>query len=220
MKRKVYIVTGCVLLALNVFITICLRVFEFVHKLINRGLRLLRISIHKYDKRKIKLPKPKVKVIVPDKRNIVGRTKTKFISELPRLKSSEPMFSIQLEKEDEPEVFEEPEINPDDIEAGEKPIKDYLAEEEPEMFSNNQDYPSEELSSGVTMEELTETYNTLVESEPSIEKEEKAAQVLSNIEGTLIGQFFLLQSECMERAKMLMDKNNDEPANFDFKQFI
>lgn len=154
-----------------------------------------------------------IDLAIRDKQNIVGTTKTEFIIDLPKLKSLEPLQSTPLEKEVVLEAEEEPDIDPNDIETGEKSIRDILMEEEPELFSNDHDLPSEDFASGVTIEELAETYETLSTKKTTIEQEDKATGVLNKLEGTVIGQFFLLQTECMEKAKMLINKKIGNPES-------
>lgn len=153
----------------------------------------------------------------------VGLSKTTFITELPKLKSTEPFQSIPLEKEYVIESTEEPEIDPNDIhvqESGEN-IEEMLLNEDPDMFSHDGDLPSD-LSSGVTIEQLRMTYNTLKQNDPHIEEENTVTEVLQMLEGSEFFNFFLLQAECSFKAKQLMEEmeNHDSESSFDEDKYI
>lgn len=202
-------------------------------KSINRLQRILFYKIYKERKNKnsqVKVNPPSehietgvTNIPKKDTASPVGLSKTTFITELPKLKSVEPFQSISLEKEYVIESTEDPEIDPDDIqvqESGEN-IEEMLLDEDPDMFSHDGDLPSD-LSSGVTIEQLKMTYNTLKQKDTHIEEENAVTEVLHMLEGSEFFNFFLLQAECSFKAKQLMGKkeNHDFESSFEEDKYI
>lgn len=179
---------------------------------INLIQRILHCKMYQFWKREKAIPKPikvpVIEIIVDENVSVVGKTRTQFITELPKLKPVAPFHSEPMESESVSFVEEEPDINPDDIEVEDatSDLRDILKGEEPEMFSHEGDMPSDDLSSGVTIEQLTETYNTLTQDNTSPEKEDRAGNVIESLEGTEFFYMFLLEAECAAKAKLLMEK--------------
>lgn len=199
-----------------------LRLFEYISK----GLyKLFRFFISRLGRKQQDLfieinkeaqnPKPKADdktskpVIVQQKpvNNVVGPTKTEFVTELPKLKSREPIMSEPLEMESVVET--EPDIDPDDVEMDSSTsIMDELADDEDIFPSHQGDFPSDEFSTGVTFEQIEDTINVLSKDEQSEEDIEKAAGVLKETEGTEIFAFFMLQDKYNEKVKKIMEMAN------------
>lgn len=230
---KLFLFTAIILQGINISL-FCLKwsikvpylFLEWSWKCINRMQRILFIQIYYNQKEKearVKILQQAgkikaVKIIMNKKTSIVGESKTEFIEELPKLKPIEPFRSIPLEKEVVIEFSEELDIDPDDV-AVENPvnqIEEMLIAEEPEMFSHEGDYPSD-LSSGVTIEQLTSTYNTLSQEGADIEEENAAINTLKEIEGSEFFNFFILHSQCSLKAKQLMaERENIDPEQPEF----
>ena len=207
-------------------------IFSYCWHYTNKLQRIIYIKIYKWKKSPASTiinSKPVIlNPVIEDKTNIVGLTKTEFIKELPKLKTNEPFISEPLETDnfDDDYEEEEPDIDPNDVEVGSmQSMREILEEEEPELFSNDRDMPSEDLSSGVTMEELAQTYETLKKRNPSLSEENKAIEVLNEVEGTIIFQFYMTQDECTQKAKELMERKKDETESspgqtFDISKYI
>ncbi|WP_280647726.1 MULTISPECIES: hypothetical protein [unclassified Dysgonomonas] len=172
--------------------------------------------------------------------DIVGKTRTELIdissitdnNKIKQEKSvkeeeSDPipnMPDIPLESND-PAYMEDDDINPDDIDITVKSLslKEILEEEDPEMFLHN-DMPSEGFSSGLSFEQLNETYEGLTSGKMNKIQESEAKKVLISAEGTPIFDFFTVHEKCKEKAQLLFDvENNDTNANndeFDIKKYL
>lgn len=236
---KLFLFTAIILQGINICL-FCLKwgvkapylFFEWSWKCIHRLQRILFIRIYYTQKEKEARAKilqqagkiKAVKIIMNKKASVVGASKTAFIEELPKLKLAEPFKSIPLEREVIIEFSEESDIDPNDV-AVENPVNEIeqmLMEEEPEIFSHEADYPSD-LSSGVTIEQLTSTYNTLIDTDTEIEEENAAVNILEEIEGSEFFNFFMLHSQCSLKAKQLMAEReniNPEQPEFNMDKYI
>lgn len=186
--------------------------------------RFIRMQIHK-QKKETKRTKTKPALNFDSKpvtqntdRRIIGTTQTKYLVKLPDADANGCFHHQELEKENIP-IEEEPDINPDDIDVSENkyPVRDILSEDDTDLSPDNDSYPSE-LSSGVTLEELNETYNTLCGTGTNKEQETKARDILSRVDGTVMMDFFMLQKECEHKAKRLMQTNDMEISIINISQ--
>ncbi|HML65230.1 MAG TPA: DUF4122 family protein [Dysgonomonas sp.] len=218
--KALFICIVIILQALKVFLIALKKLLFLFHEAISRSLnctgrvlRILYIKAYRLDKNKKKekagklqtAPIPRMAIQHEGKENIVGLTKTEFITELPKLRSQKPFLSVALETEPV-YVEEEEDILPDDIDMDTaEDIRKMLEEEDPEMFSHENDMVSEEVSTGVSFEKLTETFNVLSADMINPEQEKAAADVLLTIEGTGFMSIFMLQAQCAAKAKKLMD---------------
>lgn len=237
--EKLFMITAIILQGINICL-FCLKwgakgsylLFEWSWKSINRMQRILYLKIYYRQKKKKWKAKilqqagtiKTVKIIMNKKGSIVGESKTEFIQELPKLNYPEPFKSIPLESEAVIEYIEEPDIDPDDVivEIPGNKVKEMLMADDPEMFSHERDYPSD-ISSGVTFEQLTDTYNTLINTNPKIEEENAAFNILMEIEGSEFFNFFMLHSQCTLKAKLLLaekENTNQELSEFDMDKYI
>lgn len=180
---------------------------------------------------KQKLRHEKEHVTTTDKENVVGATKTVFISELPKYNEPEPFDSIELPLDS---YEEEPGINPDEIneETKTRTPEDIYNELGGERLYDNipmADDEYDQISSGATIEELAETCEVLNEESSPVEKEKRAAHILNNLNGSDIFNFLIIQDHCNKRAKELMDKNfgsitedekKEEKGEFNVREYI
>lgn len=162
---------------------------------------------------------------------IVGKTNTTFLkeSDLPRFNKNEVVRSEPLETEITNNAEPEPDIDPLDVEtnSGDE-LKKMLVEEndDPTLYDNSPPIDEFSMASGVTVDELGETFKTLQKDSCPEEERLKAKQVLKRVEGTDFLKFFLLQNECMARAKIFMqeidaEKQSNNPVNsFDLSKYI
>lgn len=181
-------------------------------------LRYLRMRIYKLKKRSKQLKSdstvlPQTKPVThTSDGNIIGSTRTRYLVKLPEADADGCFHHQPLEKE-VPQTEEEPDIDPNDVDciSTDTPLRDVLSEEDPDLSPDSDSYPSD-LSSGVTIEELNETYDTLSRHSSSKEEETKAHDVLSRLDGTVMLDFFMLQKECEQKAKRLMDVDTVSPS--------
>lgn len=167
-------------------------------------------------------PKPVVK---PDNRDIVGATKTIFMTELPVLRITEeeavePYKSEQLGTvPGDPDFEDEAQTDSFDVANGkvsESEIDYFEPVAEEEDFEDN--------SSGVSFEELSESVEVLSKDDPTEQEKEKTAAVLDAISGTELFQFITINNTVYENAKMLMNSFKkqaaDAPEIFDINKFL
>lgn len=209
--------------------------FSYSWHYVNKLKRLLYIKLYKWKKQsKSEVGSkqlPKLDPVVANNSSIVGRTKTEFIKEVPKMREIEPFKSEPLEMVIEPADYEEePDLDPDDyLDQTDESIRQEIEEQEAERIAIQGNYIPEEQSSGVSMEQLTETYNTLKKLNPTPREEDKAADVLYNIIGTTMYDFYMTQEDCTDKAKLIMERKRSEsessvvPENlkkFDINKFI
>lgn len=199
----------------------CFKLIAYLFELLCRELMLYKrffgMRLHKLNKKgKAKkktagtIPR-KVEMKQDKEENIMGKTHTQYIQKPPATDSDGCFHHQPLEVINE--IEQESEIDPQDIETSSSPAPpDVLSEEDPDLSPDGDAYPSE-LSSGVTIEELSETYQTLSRSDTNREQETKARDVLSKVDGTVLMDFFMLQKECSVIAKRLMEKDIVEKNN-------
>lgn len=208
-----------------ILIHYCLRFIKYTQRMLFVKIYLYRKNLPlKIKKRKKTVITDEEKVVKEQIASPVGSSKTIFITELPKLKSIEPVQCMPLEKEYVVEYTEDPEIDPDDVEVQDSmaEVQEMLADEDPEMFSNNEDLPSD-LSSGVTIEQLTRTYGTLTQENTNAEQEHEASGILNILQGSEFFNFFMLHAECSIKAKQLMDQRKDSDigeVSFDEHKYI
>lgn len=162
---------------------------------------------------------------------IVGKTNTTFLkeSDLPRFSKNEVVRSEHLETELTDNAEQEPDIDPSDVEtnSGDE-LKKMLEEEndDPTLYDNSPPIDEFSMAAGVTVDELGETFKTLQKDSCPEEDKLKAKQVLKRVEGTDFLKFYLLQNECMAKAKIFMqeidaEKQSNNPVNsFDLSKYI
>ncbi|WP_165043807.1 hypothetical protein [Dysgonomonas sp. ZJ709] len=210
-------------------------IFSYSWHYANKLKRLLYIKLYKWKKQSELVvgskKLPKLDPVVVNNSSIVGQTKTEFIKEAPKMREIEPFKSEPLDMIIEPADYEEePDLNPDDyLNQIDESLKQEIEEEEAERIAIQGNYMPEEQSSGVSIEQLSETYNTLKKLNPTPQEENKAADVLYNIIGTTMYDFYMTQDECTYKAKQIMERKRSEgePSvvseslkKFDINKFI
>ncbi len=166
---------------------------------------------------------------------IVGKTNTQFLkeSDLPQFSKNKPFQSEDLETETRNEAEEEPDIDPTDVETStsNEDLRQLLEDENENSDLYDADAPPMDdltMASGITVEELSATFNTLKKDECSDDEKEKTKQILKRVEGTDFLKFFLLQNECLARAKIFMQEidaeqeedNSTQTNGFDVGKYI
>lgn len=141
---------------------------------------------------------------------VVGASKTVFITELPVLRSRQEIKPFKSEhlvmtpqgdfEEEEPGGYDT-----DTAPVGEDELGGFDPDGDEEAYAIH--------SSGVSFEELSETAGVLAEEESSTAKKQKAAGVLTSVNGTELFNFIAMNEVYTEKAKALMTAFREQTEN-------
>lgn len=160
--------------------------------------------------------------------SIVGKTKTEFLkeSDLPRFRKAEIIQSVPLEKETVNDFEEEEDLDSSNVEVtleNDDELRRMLEEEneDPDLYDNLPPTDDLSMATGVNLDELEKTFNTLKKEDYTKEEKEKVKLVFEKIEGTDFLLFFLMQNESMEKAKLFMQEieANNQPDSLVDSEF-
>lgn len=237
MKFIVYIMSASLIRCLriyNLIILFCLgMLFIFFNSVERLSVQCMEI-LHRLSAEELRKGKEKkncragaaAPVIIPMPDNsdgITGKTRTTFIEPPCSEYSSEPLDDTDNDYISAlPEipldvtgfVEEDENVDPGDIEIStcSLSVREILEREEPELFQQ-EDIPCEDLSSGLTFEQLNDTYNILSAGTTGREQSKSAEAVLKTIEGTEFFNFLAVHEKCREKVRLLMDDMEDDNTN-------
>jgi hypothetical protein len=152
--------------------------------------------------------KGKAPVPVPDAvpYNIVGKSQTVYLEEIPKEKPVEPVFSENLEKI--PDYEKEPDVTDDDVDDNLN--KNGLPKEDRFLplgaDSDDGDFPS---STGMTYEQISETLDAVRGKRTDDTAQSTAARILYEVQGSDLFNFLTAQAENEAMVEKLIRENID-----------
>ena len=171
-------------------------------------------------RRRIKVAEKLVEPVI----DVVGKSTTAFLA--PLITRIEPMMSMDLEREQQPTVETEPDISSSDVDIS---LNLPLDEEELEMYPNENTDVSDDLSQGLTFEQINHALD-VVEGRKSGENEEYLAGETFAIMPTDFLSMICMQTDHETMVKKLIAGYLDYPgkikpvpapvANFDINIYV
>ena len=156
--------------------------------------------------------------------DIVGISTTAFLA--PLITRMEPMMSMDLELELQPAVETEPDISPSDVDVS---LNLPLDEDELEMYRNENSDVSDDLSQGLTFEQISHALD-VVEGRKSGENDEYLAGETFSVMPTDFLSMICMQTDHEAMVKKLIAGYLDFPAklkpvpapvvNFDINNYV
>ena len=156
--------------------------------------------------------------------DVVGKSTTAFLA--PLITRMEPMMSMDLEREQQPAVETEPDISPSDVDVS---LNFPIDEDELEMYPNENPDASDDLSQGLTFEQINHALD-VVEGRKSGENEEYLAGETFAIMPTDFLSMICMQTDHETMVKKLIAGYLDYPgkikpvpapvANFDINIYV
>lgn len=192
-------------------------VFFFIRDMLRKVLRIHFVIIKKElrkNKKKPKQPTMEAAMKTPSiviVNNIVGGSKTKFISELPDIKEPVPVETIDLPLQEAEKPEEMPFPGADEFEQETHRLTpEELQQEMDEAFFNEEYDPdlSEDRSSGASVEDITAAYKALHNETPlETVSEEVVANVINCLSGTDMFKVLINSEESERKADEIMERH-------------
>jgi hypothetical protein len=171
-------------------------------------------------RRRVTVPENPVEPVI----DVVGKSTTSFLA--PLITRMESMMSMDLELEQQPAVETEPDISPSDVEIS---LSFPLDEDEQEMYRNDNMDASDDLSQGLTFEQINHALDG-VEGRKSGENDEYLAGETFAIMPTDFLSMICMQTDHEAMVKKLIAGYLDYPgkikpvpapvANFDINIYV